>query len=151
MAAADAVLDLSTLIPERSPFRIDGKTYHLKSPDELSLFESQRFTRWGKRLEELGSDPDREDELEILLAEVAQHAVADVPPGVFGKLNATHHLAIAEVFTLLLLGRQARRAGALVGARPQTGRNSSRASSGLMAAILAGGSTPRRPPSSGPM
>lgn len=151
MATAAPVLDLSTLIPERSSIRIDGVTYHLKSPDELTLFESQLFSRWGKDMEALGKDPDQTSELEALLAKVAKRALADVPDDVFARLRPAHHLQISEVFTLLLLGHRARRAGAVVGAGPRTGQNSSHAFSTPSVATPAGGSTPPPPHSSGPM
>jgi hypothetical protein len=151
MAAADPALSLSTLIPDRPVLRIDGATYHLKSPDELSLVESRQFGKWGKELEALGKDPDQTEALEALLEVVATAALADVPPEVFARLSKTQLLSIAEVFTLLLLGHQARRAGAVASAVRSTGPSTSRVSSIALAATLGGGFTAPRPPSSEPM
>jgi hypothetical protein len=149
MATADPILDLSTLIADRPPLRIDGKTYHLKSPDELSLAESHKFTRWGKELEELGGVPDKLDELEVLVCIVSRAALADVPDEVYVRLSPSQHLSIVEVFTVLLLGRRSRLTGAVISAAGrQTGPNSSRASNTSMAATQGGGSTPRPPHSS---
>lgn len=150
MAAAEPILDLSTLIPERPVIRIDGNTYHLRSADELSLAESHQFTRWGKLLQELPKDPARADELDALLAEVAGAALADVPAEVRARLKRAHHIAIVEVFTVLLLGHRARQAGAIAGAVDQsTGQRRSRGFSTSSAVTPAGGSTPRRRRSSG--
>lgn len=152
MATADPILDLSTLIADRPPIRIDGKVHHLFSPEELSLAESHKFGRWGKELEALGKEADKLDELEALLRIVSRAALADVPDDVFGRLSPSQHLSIVEVFTVLLLRRQARLAGAVASAAVRsTGRSSSLGSSELMAATPDGGSTPRPLPSSGPM
>lgn len=142
------ILDLSTLIADRPPLRIDGTIYHLRSPEELTLAESHQFSKWGKELEALGKEPDRLRELEDLLRVVSRAALGDVPGDVFGRLSPSQHLSIVELFTVLLLGRRARLAGAVVSAR-LTGENSSRASSGRMAVRPDGGSTARQPLSSG--
>lgn len=151
MAAADPELSLSTLIPDRPALRIDGATYHLKSPDELSLSESHQFGKWGKELRALGQSPDQTEALEELLRVVAAAALADVPPEVFARLSTTQLLQIVEVFTLLLLGHQARRAGAVASAVRSTGQSTSRASSIALAATRRGGSTAPRPAFSEPI
>lgn len=152
MAAEQPILDLSTLIPDRPAIRIDGETYHLRAADELSLAESHQFTLWGKLLEEPATDPEQAAKLDQLLAKVADEALADVPPAVRLRLNRTHHIAIVEVFTVLLLGHRARQAGAIASAVDQsTGQRPSRGFSMPLAATPAGGSTPPQPPSSGPM
>jgi len=146
------ILDLSTLIADRRPIRIDGATYHLRAPDELTLAEQHRFTRWGGEIEALGKDPDRDAELQALLPEVSRAALADVPDDVHAKLLPGHHLSIVEVFTVLLLGRRSRLTGAVLSAaNPSTGPSSSRGSSTSMAATPDGGSTAPRSSSSGPM
>ena len=151
MAAADPELSLSTLIPDRRTIRIDGATYHLKSPDELSLSDSHKFGKWGKEIKALGQDPDQTEALEALLKVVAAAALADVPPEVFARLSPTQLLSVVEVFTLLLLGHQARRAGAVASAVRSTGQSTSPVSSIALAATRRGGSTAPRPPSSGPI
>lgn len=147
----DPILDLSTLIADRPPIRIDGATYHIRAPDELTLAESHQFTRWGKEVEALSKDRDRLPELETLLRVIARAAVADVPDEVFGRLSPSQHLSIVELFTVLLLGRRSRLTGAVVSAARQTGPSSSRASSTPTAATPAGGSTAPRRRSSGRM
>lgn len=152
MAAADPILDLSTLIADRPPIRIDGVVYHLRSPDELTLAESHQFTVWGKELEKLGSDPEKVNEVEVLLRRISNKALVDVPPDVFQRLSPSQHVSIVEVFTVLLLGRRTRLAGAIAGAAARsTGQRPSRASSTPTAAPQDGGSMKRRPHSSGRM
>lgn len=150
MAAADPILDLSTLIPDRPLIRIDGATYHLRSPDELTLAESLQFARWGRQIADLSKAPDQEADLEQLLRSVAAAALADVPDEVKSRLSLPNNLAIVEVFTVLLLGRRAGQAGAIAGTVQSTGHKPSRGSSTPLAATPDGGSTPRQPPSSGP-
>jgi hypothetical protein len=147
MAAADPILDLSTLIAERPPIRIDGVTYHLKAPDELTLAESHQFTRWGKALEELGMEEGRVADLEALLRVVAKATLADVPDEVFARMSPAQHQSIVEVFTMLLLARRSRLTGAVVGiaAARSTGRKPFPGSSAPMAATPDGGSTARPP------
>lgn len=149
MADKDPILDLATLSESRPPIRIDGVTYHLKSPDELTLAESHRFAAWGGRVQELGGKVEHVDELQKLIAEVSWAALADVPVDVFARLSPTQHMAIVEVFTALLLELKARRVGATLGAVRSSGASSFRASSAAMAATPGGGSTPRPPVSSG--
>ena len=143
----EPILDLTTL---RRPIRIDGKTYHLKSADELTLVESQMFTRWAKELEVLGKDGGRDKELSALLRVVAREALADVPKRVFKRLSTSMHLAVVEVFTVLLLERQVRLAGAVVSASRSTGRKSSPAFSTHSVVIPDGGSIEPQPLSSEP-
>lgn len=145
------LVDLSTLIPERPVIRIDGRDYHLRAADELTLLESDAFTRWGARLQELAAEPGKVAELEALLGEVAGKAMADVPDEVRQRLRREHHIAIVEVFTVLLLGHRARQAGAIAGALDQsTGPKPSPASSTPSAATPDGGSTAPQATSSGP-
>lgn len=123
------ILDLSTLVDDRPPIRIDGATYHLKSPEELSLLESQQFTSWGKDLEELGKDSAAAEALKSLVGIVAWQALADVPGDVFDRLSGTQRMNIVEVFTGLLLDRRLRLAGAISARAIQSiGESSSRAS-----------------------
>lgn len=151
MANSEPLLDLATLTETRPPIRIDGVPYHLKSPEELSLLDSQRFTSWGKELETLGAeaatDESKMPALEALVGIVAWAACADVSKAVFDKLSSSQRMAIVEVFTGLLLGRRLRLAGALAMqvTTARTGANSSLASSTSSAAIPAAGSPPSQP------
>lgn len=151
MATEDPVLDLSTLIPERPPVRIDGTVYHLRSPEELTLAEGHKFTLWGRKLQKLGQDPDRRAEFEALLRIVADFVLVDASPEVRARLLPHHHLAIIEVFTVLLLGRRLRLAGAIAGASLLTGQRSSRGFNMPSGATPRGGSMAPQPPSSGPI
>jgi hypothetical protein len=140
------LLDLNTLIDARPPIRVDGAIYHLKSSEELSLAESQQFTKWGKALEELGKAEDMAG-LEALVVTVAQAILVDMPGEVFAKLSTRQMMDVIEVFTGLLLGRRLRLAGALAGqvTGQSTGGKSSPGSSAPLAATPAGGSTPPQP------
>lgn len=145
--ARDPILDLSTLVPDRTPIRIDGETYHLKSPDELTLFDAQQFTTWGKELEAIGTEPAAaEADLEPLVRKIARHALADVPADVFDRLSGSQAMRIAEVFTGLLLATRLKAAGAIAQTVTQrTGAKSSPGSKPSSAATPVGGSTrPRR-------
>ena len=140
------LLDLSTLVDSRPPIRIDGETYHLKSPEELTLLESQQFTSWGKELEQLGREEGATDALTALVGVVARAVLADVPIAVFDRLSPTHRMNIIEVFTGLRLERRLRLAGVIAKqVRQQTGENSSPASSAPSVETPAGGSTAPQP------
>lgn len=140
---AKPILDLSTLI-ERPIIRVDGADYHLKSPEELTLLESQQFTAWGKEIEALARDGKSED-LSAVVRIVARDALADVPGEVFGRLSPSQLMAIVEVFTALLLSRRLRLAGAIATAARPTGASSSPGSSSPSAATPDGGSPAPRP------
>jgi hypothetical protein len=140
------ILDLSTLTDTRPPIRIDGVTYHLKSPEELTLAESQHFTSWGKELEALGAEPESIGELEMLVRRVASAAVADVPADVLAKLSTGQLMSVIQVFIGLQLAHRLRLVGALTAqASRQTGANSSRASNTPLAETPDGGSTAPQP------
>lgn len=142
------ILDLNTLI-ERPTIKVDGKVYELLSPDELSILDSQRLTRWGREIEVLATDEEKSDELDALVSQAARKVLADMPDKVFAKLSASHRFSVVEVFTGLLLRRRLVTAGALAMemVRPSTGAKNSRVSSTSSAAIQAGGSQPPRQPS----
>lgn len=147
------LLDLSTLVDDRPAIRIDGEIYHLKSPEELSLLESQQFTDWGKDLEELAADPGKRKALEEQVGVVAWAVFADLPAAVFDKLSGVQRMDVVDLFTGLLLGRRLRLAGVLggqiVSSRP-TGEKSSPGSSASSAASPDTGSPKSPPRSSGP-
>lgn len=145
--AREPLLNLSTLVEDRPVIRINGDIYHLKSSEELSLLDSQRFTAWGQELEELGKAAGQTDALTELVGVVAWAALADVPRDVFDGLSSTQQMAIVEVFTGLLLGRRLRLAAALVEqvvSRP-TGENSSPGSNTSSAAMSTDGSAESQP------
>lgn len=145
--AKEPVLDLNTLIV-RPTIRVDGETYELFSIDELSILDSQRLTAWGKEIEKLAEEDDEAsaDYLAELVAKVARKAIVDMPHEIFAKLTESHHTAIAEVFTALLLKHRMAKVGAVVREmRSQsTGAKSSPNSNASTAARPAGGSKKRR-------
>ncbi|MCX9146621.1 hypothetical protein [Erythrobacter sp. WG] len=108
------LLDLGTIV-ERPFITIDGKPFELRNTDELSVAESLRFGRWGKRLEELQADGGEEiaEELDALVATMARAILVDVPDEVFAGLSGTHRWAIIDVFTGLLLRTKLKVAGAM--------------------------------------
>lgn len=146
------LLDLDTLV-ERPCITIDGERYAIRSPGELSVVESHRFGRWGKRIEELdGEDGDAaEAELDALVAKVCKAILVDVPDDVFAKLPGTQRWAIIDLFTALRLRETLKVAGAMTAARgpiPEslgspTGVFSSPGLSGSMAARPRTGFTAR--------
>jgi hypothetical protein len=148
------LLDLTTMLLERQRIRIDGTLYELRSPEELSVLQSARFTRWGGEIERLGQSlggadhADRDAELTALLRQVAAAALVDVPAAVIERLSGGQAMSIVEVFTTLLLGKRLRLAGALVAqvADRQTGPSSSPGSSAAMAATPDTGSSAARQP-----
>ena len=149
---AKHILDLSTVIADRPAIRLDGVTYHLRSPDELTLMESYRFSAWGVRLRELGEQGEEGvEELERLLPKVVAAIAFDVPRKALRRLSAAHRIAIIEVFTGLLLSVRLRSVEANVRAAQPTGANSSRVSSISSAAARSGGSPAPRRGSSGRM
>lgn len=98
------LLDLNTLIT-RPAISIDGTRFELVSPDELSVLASHRLGVRGRRIEQLSQSDDDQDgeELDRLITEVVEEVLCGVPDEVFAKLTGTHRMAIADVFTGLLL------------------------------------------------
>ena len=122
-ATTPALLDLDTLI-ERPRIAIDGTTYEILSPNELSVVVSHRFGVWGRRIDALGkadaNDDAAETELEALVAKVARLICVGVPDDVFAKIPGKQRLAIIDVFTALLLQTQLKVAGAMAAATGPT-------------------------------
>lgn len=103
---ADPLLSIATLI-ERKTVSIDGKRYELRSPDELSVLDSHRFAAWAKKLGELQQSAEEEPnpEIEELVTRITRLALI-APDEVHERLSGVHRIAVAEVFTgLLLRGR----------------------------------------------
>ncbi|WP_346915030.1 hypothetical protein [uncultured Roseibium sp.] len=150
--AKQPVLDLNTLI-DRPKINIDGKAFDLYSAEELSILDSQWFTVKGQEIE-AAAGKDNQEEVEGLVSEVCRRCLVACPDEVFDRLSGSHKMAIAELFTRLLLQRKTRVAGAIAQmvlesrkktpATP-TGASSSPGSSASSAAIRTGGSAKRRP------
>ncbi len=103
---AESVLKLSTLI-ERPTIIIDGESYEIMSPDELSVLDHHRLGSQGKRLDALMSkeylDEEGEHKLSSLLRAISNFIMVGVPDDVRDKLSDAMRTEIAEVFTTLPL------------------------------------------------
>lgn len=145
--AKDALLDLNTLI-ERPTIAIDGKKYEIRSPDELSIIESQQFTFWGAAIEELSQEEGKEEELQVLIDKVADAVLIGVPANVRAKLSGVQKHQVIEVFTVLLLRRKIGAVGAaaqvMKDLAPSIGAKKSPASSASSVEPPRGGSKKRR-------
>lgn len=139
-ASGRPLLDIATLIV-RPAIVIDGTRYALLSPDELSVLDSHRFAAWSSALDEAQKGDPEAPAMTELVDAIARKVLVDVPGEVFAKLSGAHKIAVAEVFTGLLLRSRMRVAGATATAmgNPQIGEAFSLASSGFMAAIRAPG------------
>ena len=148
--AEQPLLNLSTLI-ERPALTIDGVRYEMLSPDELSLLDSQRFTIWAGKIDQLSKAPDEAgdgiDELGEVDDAAARKVLVGVPDEIFATLSAANKLAAIEAFTLLLLQKRMAAAGAILPAMLRTGAKPSPGSSASTEARRAGGSE-KRPPAS---
>lgn len=130
------LLDLETLI-RRPTVAIDGVSYELLSADELSVLDSHRFHLWGRRLEQLQQGDVEDPEMQDLIDTIARRVLVDVPEDVFAKLTGIHKIAVAEVFTALLLRSRMAVAGAtskVIGENLLTGVSSFPGFSGSMGA-----------------
>jgi len=137
------LLDLDTLI-QRPTITINGNSYEIPSPDELSIAECQKFTIWGREIETLSKDEDAGDKLDELIGKVAAFVLREIPAEIQAKLKPIHKMQVVSVFTRLLSGQMMATAGAEAANR-STGAKSSPASSASSADRPAGGSTkPRR-------
>lgn len=147
--AQEPLLDLVTLI-ERPTIAIDGKRYELRSPEELSIYDSQWLTVAGRRIEQIAKDGGDEGELEPAIDAVVEKVVVDLPAEVFGRLSGIQRMAIVEVFTGLLARRKTRVAGAvaraiIMAANLSTGESTSPGSSASSEAAPSTGSTTSPP------
>lgn len=106
-ARPSALLDLDTLI-ERPRIAIDGELYEILSPDELSVIDSHRFGRWGRRIEELAEQDGEaaEAELDEVISRAARKIMPDVPEELFGRLPGSARWAVIDLFTGLLLHKK---------------------------------------------
>jgi hypothetical protein len=107
----EPLLSLATLIDRRT-IEIDARRYEIRSPDELSVLDSHRFSQWASRLEALQKAGDESPEMDELADTIARNAVVDVPAEVFAKLTGAQKIAVAEVFFALLLRSRMGVAGA---------------------------------------
>lgn len=108
----EPLLSLETLI-ERPTIDIDGQRYEMLSPDELSVLDSHRFSKWAGRLEELQKAGEESPEMDEIADRIARKALIGVPEDVLEKLTGVHKIAVAEVFIGLLLRSRMGVAGAI--------------------------------------
>lgn len=108
----EPLLSVATLI-ERPTIDIDGTKYEMRHPDELSLVDSHRFSRWAQRFEELAKQDEPGAELDEIADRIARAALIAVPEEVLARLTGQHKAAVAEVFTALLLRSRMSVAGAI--------------------------------------
>lgn len=108
------LLDLNTLIT-RPAIKIDGVRYEILSPDELTVMASHRLGVRGRRIEVLSTGDSDVDgaEMDELITQVAREVLVEVPVEVFDKLTGAHRMAVADVFTGLLLRNKLGVAGAM--------------------------------------
>lgn len=102
--ADPVILNIDTLI-ERPQIEIDGRRFELLAVGELSLRQSHEFGIWARRMQALqdSDEPAIGDDLTEIVDRIVQLVVVDLDPGVFARLKDEHKLAIAQVFTGLLL------------------------------------------------
>lgn len=120
---SEPLLNLDTLCV-RPAIVIDGERCEIMSPDELSVLDSHRFGVWGRRIDALSQSEEEgaAQELEDLYAKIARAVLVGVTDAVFDKLSGAHRIAIADVFTGLLLRSKLGVAGAMATAMgPEAG------------------------------
>ncbi|MFQ5775865.1 MAG: hypothetical protein ACE5GS_15185 [Kiloniellaceae bacterium] len=155
---AEPLLDLSTAI-ERPTVLIDGASYEILCPDELSILDLQRLMADGRKIDAIVRKDELSDEdvatLSRLLATLSERILVGAPADVRARLSDQQRLRVAEVFTQLP-GWHAR-ARPATGAQspipepdPRTGARPSPGYSGSTAARPDGGSPKLPSTSSGP-
>lgn len=141
---ADPILKVETLV-ERPQVEIDGNMYEILSPDELSLFQSQKIGSLGRKLDRYLKADELNDtgqkQLDFTLQGLVEIIMAPVPIEVRAKLNQAQLHSVIEAFTWLSLARKTKLAGAIsnvvksmVPQKAATGEKSSLDSSGSTAA-----------------
>lgn len=126
--AAEPLLSLSTLAPERPFITIDGARYELAVPDDFGLTETAAILRAEEGMKSLG---DTNDEAAVEAAKTHLRTVTSrvlrAPPEVIAKLRDFQCLEVVEAFTRAV-GKMSTRTPNRATRRRQTGATSSRAS-----------------------
>lgn len=102
------LLNLDTLIV-RPQVIIDGQSYEMVSPDEMTIVERQRQVARGRRMQELLDKRELSNQEQGELARVLDEgcrAILLAPDDVHAKLMDGHRLDIIDAFGQLLLGRR---------------------------------------------
>lgn len=114
MATTEPVLSLSTVV-DRHTIKIDGKSYELRNPDELTWLayrqKANDFREVGKLLQVKRRTKAQEAALDRLLPPLVEKLVI-APKPVLAKLRPEHQFAIVTVFSTLLVADLRTRAGA---------------------------------------
>lgn len=126
------VLDLSTVV-QRPTIKIDGKTYELRTAEELPWLLYRGYAGTFQQAGALLANPNRTDQedsaLEKLLVPLVQ-AIVDAPKAVLKRLSNDQRWAVLTVFSQLLLAEKTRRrpAGAKTArsARPRASQSSTK-------------------------
>ena len=91
---AESVLKLSTLI-ERPTIIVDGVSYEIMSPDELSVLDHHRLGSWGKQLDALmdieSLDDEGEKKLSCMLHNIPNFSMVVVPAAIPAKCSAPRY------------------------------------------------------------
>lgn len=96
--APKTLLELTTDAPERSAIKVDGKTYELRSRDDLGLKEDAEFRRLMKEFADAQPGQDWE-KMASFLNSMVKTVVIDIPDEVLAKLSDGKKLKIIEAFT----------------------------------------------------
>lgn len=153
--ADQPILELETLAL-RPRIAIDGESYEILSPDELSIIDTRRLASQGERLDALLGKEQlttaEESELGRIIKAISAKIMIGVPKKVAARLGDNKRLSVIGVFTALLPKEPTRPAEAPMGDRAagtSTGAKSSPNSSDSMAGNPQHGLSERRSPSSG--
>ena len=99
---AENILDILTKV-DRPRFTIDGESYEMRSPDELSMTEFHTLSKKGSELiafgEQYTSDPEGAFKaIQICIDELLDLVTPDLPADVRDKLNPFHVQQIIDSF-----------------------------------------------------
>lgn len=131
------ILDFSAVIRRERVKMPDGKTYEMKSPDELPWMayrgSANQFVRFGQLLATPVRSAEEEKEVEALSRKLVRDIILEAPDKVLDLLTPDQRLAVVTVFSFLLLktkaaGQKGRAAARQIATILTTG-NTSRASS----------------------
>jgi hypothetical protein len=99
----EPVLSLDTLV-DRKGIRIDGETYGLRNPGELSAVEYHSVFQKGSRFDILQMKPEVSEEEGAEMGRLLDficRVILDAPDEVHRKLSDTHRLYVMKLFTQL--------------------------------------------------
>ncbi len=103
---AEPILTLETLV-DRPQVKINGTSYGLKSPEEVSLLDYHRIWAQGRELDAAFSRPDLSmDEIGVLAKKIDElcRFLLDAPDDVHTRLTEVHKMRIVRTFIVLQLG-----------------------------------------------